>query len=355
MKKTRFAIIGCGVISRIHQQQIQKIPGAIITAAADESLEKAKSFAALCDAEWYTDYKKLLARTDIDIVSILTPSGTHSAIAVEAARAGKHVICEKPMDVTGAKALTMIEECRKAGVKLSVISQHRFDASTVKAKMEIEKGTLGRMMMGHAAIPWYRTQQYYDSGKWRGTWELDGGGVLMNQGIHTIDLLQHLMGPADSVFAYTDVLAHERIEVEDAAAAVIRFKSGAIGTITGTTGAYPGFPARLELFGSKGSAVISDDALTHFFTRDGTEEKNSCLVQDTRTGAAGPEDISGEAHRLQLLDMIQAIDENREPLVNGEEGLKPLEIILAIYESAKTGKPAAVRSFLEEQSRQNPA
>lgn len=343
----RFAIIGCGVISQTHQEQIAAIDGASLVAVSDTNEEKARRMAEKTGADWYVDYREMLKREDIDIVNILTPSGMHAEMAIEAARAGKHVIVEKPMDITLEKAKMMIQECRQAGVKLAVISQHRFDPSTVRVKADVEAGKFGDMVLGQAAVNWYRTQGYYDSGDWRGTWDLDGGGALMNQSIHTIDLLQYLMGPVESIQAYTATLAHERIEVEDVAVASIRFKNGALGTITGTTSAYPGLSARLEVFGTHGTAVIDNDQLTHQYLRAADEqgamygggEAVNLAAQESAVdgiGAADPAAINGYAHRLQILDMMDAIREDREPLVNGEEGLKPLEIILAIYKSAQT-------------------
>jgi predicted dehydrogenase len=292
----------------------------------------------------------MLKRDDIDIVSILTPSGMHADIAIDAARAGKHVIVEKPMDITLEKAHAMIHVCRDTGKKLTVISQRRFDPSTARVKEDIDNGKFGRMVLGQAAVNWYRSQAYYDSGDWRGTWAFDGGGALMNQSIHTIDLLQYFMGPVESVCAHTATLAHERIEVEDVAVATVKFRNGALGTIVGTTSAFPGLSTRLELFGTHGTAVIENDKLTHNYFRSEEEQGKMYgggsvinLANDKPssdgTGAADPAAISGNPHRLQILDMINAIRENREPTVNGEEGLKPLKIILAIYKSAKTGQP----------------
>jgi UDP-N-acetyl-2-amino-2-deoxyglucuronate dehydrogenase len=334
----RFGIIGCGVISHTHAEEINNIKGAKLVAVADVVEDCAKSVGQAYGVDWYSDYLDLLKREDIDIVNILTPSGLRADIAIEAARHGKHVIAEKPIDVTYEKATAMIEACREAGVKLAVISQHRFDASTVKVKRVIEDGQFGHMVLGEYAVNWYRTQGYYDSGAWRGTWAMDGGGALMNQSIHTIDLLQYLVGPVESVFAHTATLAHERIEVEDVAVATVKFKSGALGTIVGTTSAYPGLSSRLEIFGTAGSAVIEHDRLTHLFLKSAEQEGQSANLAANALDTPDPTTVFGYAHRLQIEDMMNAIRDGREPLVNGEEGLKPLEIILAIYESAKTGK-----------------
>lgn len=348
-KELRFALIGCGSISATHAEQIQAIPNARLVAVADIEEDRAKTLASKYNTDFYTDYQEMLQRDDIDIVNLLTPSGMHADMAIDAAKAGKHIITEKPMDISMDKAKAMIKAARDVGVKLSVISQHRFDTATIQVKKEVDAGNFGSMILGECAVNWYRTQEYYDSGEWRGTWALDGGGALMNQSIHTIDLLQYLMGPVESVYARTATLAHERMEVEDVAVATVSFKNGALGTIVGTTSAFPGLSCRLEVFGTKGSAVIENDRLTHHFqkTQDSkgewygggkVENLAKTGLTDSGTGASDPTAIFGGAHRIQIEDMMQAVIEDREPLVNGEEGLKPLEIILAIYESARTGK-----------------
>ncbi|CAK4836401.1 unnamed protein product [Aphanomyces euteiches] len=253
------------------------------------------------------------------------------------------------MEIQMQRMDDMIAAFREADKKLSVISQHRFDAATIEVKRDIEEGKFGKMILCTAAVNWYRSQAYYDSGDWRGTWAMDGGGALMNQSIHTIDLLQHLAGPVESVHAQIATLGHERIEVEDVAVATIKFKSGALGTIVGTTCAYPGLSARVEIFAEKGTAVIDGDALTYkkfkvaedkanfYGTVEVTEEEKEAMTAAAPAGA-DPRSALNNAHRLQFEDMIAAIHENREPFINGIEGRAPVEIILAIYESAKTGK-----------------
>lgn len=349
-RKFGFGIIGCGVIAKLHQEQIQTLDKAVLVAVADNNMERAQKLAAKAGVDWYADYQEMLKRDDIDIVTVVTPSGLHAEMAIEAAKAGKHVVVEKPMDIREDKAKQMITACREAGVKLSVISQHRFDPSTIRVKEEIESGKLGQLVLGQVAVNWYRSQAYYDSGAWRGTWELDGGGALMNQSIHTIDLLQYLMGPVESIYAHMGTFAHERIKVEDVAVATGRFQHGGLASIVGTTAAYPGYTARLEVFGTHGSAVIDNDQLTHLYLRrenelgqpyGGGNVLNLTDALDTTSmasGAADPGAISANSHKLQFLDMMQAIEEDREPLVNGEEALKPLQIVLAIYESARTGQ-----------------
>ncbi|MEH7495832.1 Gfo/Idh/MocA family protein [Neobacillus niacini] len=352
-KEFGFAIVGTGLISTTHYEQISAIEGAKVVAVYSRNEEKAKSLAEKAGADWYTDYQEMLKRKEIDIVSIITPSGTHADMAIEAARAGKHVIVEKPMDISLEKAQQMIDVCRKHHVKLSVVSQHRFDPSSVKIKADIDSGRFGKMVLGQAAVSWYRPQSYYDTSKWRGTLEMDGGGVLINQAIHTIDLFQYFMGEVESVYAHTAVLAHERIEVEDVAVATVKFKNGGLGTIVGTTAAYPGLSARMEIIGTHGTAVIENDQLMKHYLRDPNHESEAINLASAENHHGGDRDhtsvnpaaLDGTSHRLQFIDMMNAIQEDREPLVNGEEGLKPLKIILAVYQSARTGQPVKVEDI----------
>jgi UDP-N-acetyl-2-amino-2-deoxyglucuronate dehydrogenase len=352
-KEFGFAIVGTGLISTTHFEQISAIEGAKVVAVYSRNEEKAKTLAEKAGADWYTDYQEMLKRKEIDIVSIITPSGTHADLAIKAARAGKHVIVEKPMEISLEKAQQMIDACCEHHVKLSVISQHRFDASTVRIKEDIDSGHFGKMVLGQASVNWYRPQSYYDTSKWRGTMEMDGGGVLINQAIHTIDLFQYFMGEVESVYAHTAILAHEGIEVEDVAVATVKFKNGGLGTIVATTAAYPGLSARLEIIGTNGTAVIENDQLMKHYLRNQdneTEAFNLASVKNHYGGnhdqaSVNPAALDGASHRLQFIDMINAIQEDREPLVNGEEGLKPLKIILAIYESARTGQPVLLEDF----------
>jgi UDP-N-acetyl-2-amino-2-deoxyglucuronate dehydrogenase len=349
-KEFGFAIVGTGLISTTHFEQISAIEGAKVVAVYSRKEEKAKSLAEKAGADWYTDYQEMLKRKEIDIVSIITPSGTHADMAIEAARAGKHVIVEKPMDISLEKAQQMIDVCRENHVKLSIISQHRFDPPAVKIKDDIDSGRFGKMVLGQAAVNWYRPQSYFDDSKWRGTKEMDGGGVLINQAIHTIDLFQYFMGEVESVFAHTAILAHERIEVEDVAVATVKFKNGGLGTIVATTAAYPGLSARLELIGTTGTAVIENDQLMKHYLRNPNNESEAVNLAVHHGGehnhaSVNPAALDGASHRLQFIDMINAIQEDREPLVNGEEGLKPLKIILAIYESARTGQPIEIGDY----------
>lgn len=334
----RFGIVGCGVIAPTHARCIAELPGAELSAVCDLIPEKAASLAQQYPADVYTDYEKMFAREDIDVVTVLTPSGLHAEIGIAAARAGKHVIVEKPMDISIERADALIQACRAAGVKLCVISQHRFDPAIVALKQAVVAGRLGQLNFGGSHTKWYRSQAYYDGGDWRGTWALDGGGALINQSIHYVDLLQYIMGPVSELHAYCATRAHERIEVEDLAVASLKFASGALGLLEGSTCAYPGFCARLDIYGSDGSVIIENDAVSQWRMRDG--ESNPVPAQETGfIGGTSSKDIWHHSHRRQIGDMIEAIREDRDPLVNGAEGRKPLEIVTGVYESARTGAP----------------
>jgi UDP-N-acetyl-2-amino-2-deoxyglucuronate dehydrogenase len=342
MERTlNFAIVGCGVIAPAHARSIAEIPGCRLAAVCDASPAKAQALAEQFSAEAYADYAALLRRADIDVVNITTPSGTHAELGLAALRAGKHVLVEKPIDIALDRADLLIAAARQAGRQLGVVSQHRFDPAIVALKQAAQAGKLGQLNFGAAHTKWYRSQSYYDSAAWRGTWALDGGGALMNQSIHYVDLLQYLMGPVAEVSAYTANRLHARIEVEDVAVAAVRFASGALGLIEGNTAAYPGLSARLDIYGADGLVVIENDQIKEWRLRTGEvppAEASSGAVAVATSSA----DIFYLGHKRQIEDMADAIRTNRPPLVDGAEGRKPLEIILAIYASARTGKPAAV-------------
>jgi UDP-N-acetyl-2-amino-2-deoxyglucuronate dehydrogenase len=345
-EKLRFGIIGCGVIGRLHAEAITSLPDAQLVAVADIIPERAQELAEKYHVKPYSDFHEMLAREQLDVVDICTPSGQHGEEAILVMRSGRHVIVEKPMDISREAIEEMLRVQQEAGVKLAVISQHRFDPVTREVHDLVEEQAFGRLVLGNAAIPWWRSQAYYDSGAWRGTWELDGGGVLMNQSIHSIDLLQWLMGPVKSVFAYTDTMVH-RVETEDVAVAVLRFANGALGTISATTGAYPGASTRIEIYGDKGSAVIEDDQLSYLhLARDDSEEVGpygagaAKRAQRTQTAdksaAQDPAALAIRSHISQIADMMRAIRADSTPLLDGYGAKHPVEIILAIYESART-------------------
>jgi predicted dehydrogenase len=284
-----------------------------------------------------------LADRAVDAVTIATPSGAHMEAAVAAAKAGKHVIVEKPLEITLRKCDRIVAACDKAGVKLGVIFPSRFHDSAKLLKQAVEGGRFGRLTLGDAYVKWYRTQQYYDSGAWRGTWALDGGGALMNQAIHTVDLLAWLMGPVVEVQANAATLAHQRIEVEDVAVATLRFANGALGVVEATTAAFPGYLKRIEIHGSHGSAVLEEEDVKHWDfaqkTRsDAAVMRQMAIRKSSGGGAADPAAIGHHGHAMLLQDFVDAVRKDRPPAVDGREGRRSVEIILAIYKSAHTGK-----------------
>lgn len=343
MKKTlHFGIVGSGNIVETHIKSIEEIPNAKVTAIFSRNKETAEKWGNQYNIRVYSDYDHFLSNDDLDIVTILTPSGTHADFGIKAAKKGKHVIVEKPIDTTLSKTNELIHVCREANVTLSCIFQHRFDNAIVDIKNAMNLGEFGQLNFGAARTTWYRSQEYYDSGAWRGTWELDGGGALMNQSIHYIDLLLYLMGPVEEVHAFCATRAHERIEVEDIAVATLKFKSGALGLIEGNTAAYPGYSATLDIFGNNGSVVIENDQVKEWNFRNGKQYSNS-RIKEVVTNASSHKMSSYESHKRQYQDIVNAISEKRDPQVTGEEARKSLELILAIYESAKSGKTVKLK------------
>jgi UDP-N-acetyl-2-amino-2-deoxyglucuronate dehydrogenase len=346
--RTRFALVGAGVIGTHHSRVLKDLADRIdLVAVVDVQPERAQKLAAEHGAAAFASLGEALAEVDVDAVTLCTPTGRHGDGAIEALQAGKHVIIEKPAEVTVAKTDEIIAAQRKAGKLVSVISQHRFDPSTEA----IGRGELGRLTTGIASIDWWRGQGYYDSGDWRGTWELDGGGALMNQGVHTVDLLLATMGRPVEVFAYTGTLAHQRIEVEDVAVGVVRFESGALGVLHATTAAYPGLSARLQVHGDRGSSVIDNDELAFFHaTPPGTEPEERLMgttqaisgAAEGTTASRNPGQMS-DAHRLQYLNFLGALDGSEELRVDLATNRQSIAVITGVYESARTGKPVDLR------------
>lgn len=338
-----FGIIGCGMIAKFHARAIADCSGAQLVACYNRTADKAEALAAEFGCQAYTDLDQMLARDDLQIVTIGTASGAHCEPAVAAAKAGKHVIVEKPLEVTRDRCLKMIEACEQAGVKLATIFPSRFHQASLLLKTAVEQDRFGRLTLGNAYVKWFRSQQYYDSGAWRGTWELDGGGALMNQAIHSVDLLLWLMGPVVDVMAHTATLAHERIEVEDVATATLRFANGALGTIEATTASYPGALKKIELTGSHGTAILEEEDIIKWEFAESQEQDQQLRQQmlgrtKTGGGAADPAAIGHHAHAALFRDFLQAIEQQRPPLIDGREGMRSVDLILAIYESAKSGK-----------------
>ncbi|MCU0962288.1 MAG: Gfo/Idh/MocA family oxidoreductase [Pirellulaceae bacterium] len=338
-----FGLIGCGMIANFHARAIQDLRGAAVVACYDTIAASADRLAQAVGCRAYHDLAAMLADPRVDVVTVGTPSGAHLEPALAAAEAGKHVIVEKPLEITLERCDRLIEACAQAGVVLSTIFPSRFHQSAQLLKQAVDAGRFGLLTVGDAYVKWYRTQQYYDSGAWRGTWKLDGGGALMNQAIHSVDLLAWLMGPVQDVSARWATLAHERIEVEDVAVATLRFANGALGVIEATTAAYPGALKRIELHGTEGSAVLQEEDITTWSfarRRRGDDAVLEKLAGKTKTGggAADPAAIGHHGHTAQFRDVLRAIKTGGKPLIDGHEGRRSVEIILAIYKAAETGR-----------------
>jgi UDP-N-acetyl-2-amino-2-deoxyglucuronate dehydrogenase len=341
-----FAIIGCGMIARFHARALAEIPGTRIAALVSRTPASAAALLAETNTPpcpVFGSLAEALAAPGVDAVVITTPSGAHAEPAELAAAAGKHIVVEKPLEITGVRCERIITACDRAGVKLCTIFPSRFGDANTALKAAVDAGRFGRLTLGETTCKWWRNQAYYDEGGWKGTQALDGGGALMNQAIHNVDLLLWMMGEVDSVSGFTATLAHDRIEVEDTAVAVLRFKSGALGVIQATTSVHPGYPKTIAVHGDRGSVVIEqDDVLKWDFTPETADDAATRARFAAKVGASGgaadPKAISHEGHRRQLADFVDAIRSNRPPRVDGREGKKAVDVIRAIYESQQTGR-----------------
>ncbi|MBE7031655.1 MAG: Gfo/Idh/MocA family oxidoreductase [Ruminococcaceae bacterium] len=332
----RFAVIGCGRVSYNHFDAIEHAPHAELVAVCDIIEEKAKKAALKHGlSKWYTDAEEMLDNEEIDVCCILVPSGMHAECACLVASHGVHVLCEKPLDVTREKMDKMINCCKENNVKLGAIFQRRTFDGAIKIKKLLEDGVIGKITLAEASLKYYRDQEYYDSGEWRATWELDGGGALMNQGVHGIDMLSWIMGGIHSVYARCETLVWD-VEVEDTAVVSVKFKNGAIGVIQGTTTAYPGLDTIFSFHGPDGSISFGDNCVYKWRLKDETIEEPEIL------GSMGGENCqystTNYGHTVQIEDMAMAVIEDRDPMITGEEARKSVGLILAIYESARTGK-----------------
>ncbi len=345
MKEHGFGIIGCGMIAEFHTRAINEIPNARVIAALSRSPANGEKIAGLAGkgCAIFDDLDALLAQPGLDVVCVCTPSGAHLEPAVRAAEAGKHVVVEKPLEITLPRCDAILSACDRAGVRLCTIFPSRFTPANLRLKEAIGLGRFGRLTLGDTHVKWWRTQDYYDSGGWRGTWQLDGGGALMNQAIHNVDLLSWLMGDVASITALSATLAHQRIEVEDTAVAALRFRNGALGVIEAATSAYPGLLKRTEIHGDRGSARVEQDDITLWEFQEKVPSDNEVYAamlgqSGFKAGASDPRGITHVGHRDQLIDFLHAIDHGRDAAVDGREGRKSVEIIRAIYRSASSGQ-----------------
>jgi predicted dehydrogenase len=337
-KKIGFAIIGTGNIGRLHARSIQSIPEASLIVVYDQQLANAMKIGHELSIPVATSLNEIIDNSAVDVVSICTPSGTHAEFALPLAQKRKHLLVEKPLDIKLKRIDEMIEATQTAGVIMTGVLPSRFREGIQKTYQAVQKRRLGRLVLLAGSIKWFRPDEYYQ-GSWRGTWELDGGGALMNQSIHTIDLIQWLGGPIDTIYGKTATLRHQ-IQTEDTGSALIEFKNGALGVIQGATSCWLGDPARIEIHGTEGTIVLEEGRIVRWDLKNGTidEQKEMLsLEKDSFGGSRDPMGISPELHRRQMVDLIEAIHFNRPPLVTGTEARKAVEIILAIYQSSQTG------------------
>ncbi len=341
VEKIGFGIIGLGSISKTHAFALQNQSDCYLVGGYHRDPIKADRWADDHDCRAYYSLEEMLSDPEIKAVSITTPSGYHLDPALAAIRAGKHVLIEKPMEITEERIAQLIKEAEAHHVRLGGVFQSRFQDAPLLLKKAIDEGRFGTITLADAQFKWFRTQEYYDSGAWRGTWAVDGGGVLMNQGIHAIDLLLFLVGDPVEVSGFTATLAHDRIEVEDAAAAALRFKNGALGIIEGTTGSYPGSLKRLEICGSKGQAVLEEDSITKWeFAEERPEDADIRTRFSGSTspgGASDPKAISTIGHIRAFADFARSVINETKPSISGEEAMRAVHLIRCIYKSAKTG------------------
>ena len=339
----RFGIIGSGMIARFHAEAIKAMPNGSLKGIAGRSIDKTKALAEEFNCRAYDSVDELLANPEIEIVTIATVSGAHLEPALAAAKAGKHIICEKPIEVTTERIDQMLAAAEENNVTIAGIFNRRFYPAIEEFKKAVDAGRFGRITMVEAAIKWYRNQAYYDSADWRGTWALDGGGALMNQSIHTIDQLLYLCGPAKAVTASMGCLIHEGIEVEDTAVATVEFENGALGVIHGSTACWTaaGHPAEVHVCGEKGSVFMADTGFRvwDFMEENADDERirrEMMLTSPQRgMGANDPGAIDFIGHQRNFENVVDAICNGREPLTNAQEARRAVALIQAIYQSAK--------------------
>jgi predicted dehydrogenase len=351
-EKFGFGIIGTGIISSWHAAGIKAHPDAQIVAVYNRTKSKAEEFAQKYRCAVYDDLNELLKRDDIHAVCVCTASGLHTEQSITALEAGKHVLVEKPMATNLKDATDMIRAARNNNLKLGVIFQKRTSSEVKRLKDAVADGTFGKIVFGDASLKYWRNQAYYDSGAWRGTWEFDGGGCSMNQGIHGIDILLYIMGvDVARIYAKIDTVCHT-IEVEDVAVGLLTYKNGAYGCLKTATTVNPGQGNIIEINGTQGTAILIDDVITNWAVSDSkdvlAEEKLSQSTADVRkSGASSSTDFSTRGHIIQIENFVSAV-RNEEPLIcSGEEGRKSVHLIMALYESARRKEEVSLDELLD--------
>jgi len=338
----QLAIIGSGNIARTHADAIALLPGVRLAAVCSRNPEKARELAAASEAKVFDSVETLLTSAAIDAVLVATPSGAHAESVLPALRAGKPVLCEKPLEISTARVARMIAEAERSGVILAGFFPLRCGAGALIIRQAKEAGRFGRLTFLSARVKWWRDQDYYRSSSWRGTWELDGGGALMNQGIHAVDLLQWMGGPVKEASAFAGELAHPGLQVEDTLAACVRFENGALGTIEAGTSCYPGLDLSLEISGDRGTAILINDRIEswRFAAEIPADEaiRTGRAGGEIRGGSSDPKAITCEGHRQQIAEFCHAIRGEPAAVIDGREAGKAVAIVEAIYKACRSGK-----------------
>ena len=339
-RTVRFAVIGCGTISRFHIEAIRSQPDAALTGVFDSVPSAAQQTAERYGVRQYPSYEAVLEDSEVDAVCICAPSFLHAKLAIQAAQAGKHMLIEKPVALTLPDCDRLLAAVEKSGVKAAVVSQFRFCGAVAEIKRALDGGSLGKLLRGDLYMKYYRTPEYYREAPWRGSWEMSGGGALMNQGIHGVDILRYLMGPADTIYAVAGAKARD-IEVEDTLSAVVSFSSGAFGVIEASAADYPGKPRRIEINGEKGMIALEEDRIVQWL-EEGGRQYSAEEAAAGPTSHADPTRIDPAGHRAQIAELVEAIREAgplRTPVI---EGRRTVEWIIGAYASAESGLPCAL-------------
>ena len=340
--KVGFGIIGAGMIAELHAKTIKELANTELIGFFDTNFAAAQKRAEQFGCKAYEKFEDFLADPTVEAVTIATPSGMHGKVAIPAAKAGKHILCEKPLEITLEKVDEIIRTCDENNVLLSPVFQTRFAKPVQLVREAMRSGRFGRMVLASAQMRWFREASYYSGSSWRGTWKMDGGGALMNQAIHMIDLLIYINGAPEEVFAFAGTLTHS-IEVEDNLCATVKYRNGSFGTIEVSTSCAPGFPRRLEFSGSEGTVAFEEDKITRWeFAKPLPQDEeilNSLTGKADARGGSSPMNINSDGHASQISDLANAIMTGGRPFLDGREGRRAIELITGIYESARTGKP----------------
>jgi predicted dehydrogenase len=331
----RLGILGAGNISETHARAASQVDGVEIVAVHGGNRERARRLASAYGVPAFDELDQFLDHP-MDAVAIGSPSGLHAAQGSRAAERGLHLLVEKPIDVTPARADLLIAAAARAGVKLGVFFQDRVQPDIVRLHEAIASGRLGTPILASARVKWYRPPEYYSQSRWRGTWALDGGGALMNQGIHTVDLLHWMFGPVARIAARTRTALH-RIEVEDTVVALVEFASGAVATLEATTAAYPGYKRRVEFTGTEGTLILEHDRLVGADLKQPSDDLVREASADGNQSASSPVVSDARGHGRLIEDFVEAVRTGRDPTCNGVEARKSVAIACAIYEAARTG------------------